>query len=337
MCRIITSIDSETWRDFVYNHPHGNIFQTPEMAEIYMQTKRREPIFIAALSNDGEIIALMQAMAISEIDGSLGCFSGRSIIQGGPLFIESDKSSTALKSLMENYDKIAHKKGLYTQIRNLHDNINISHIFKGLGYKYENHLNYFVDLTKSREELWENLSKKRRNGIRKAEKNGVIIEEIENRNLISSFYELIQETYRNAKLPLADITFFKSAFEILGPNKMVKFFLAKYKDKYIGAIGILIYKKIIYDWYAGASLEHLHLCPNDILTWHAIEWGHEKGYQTFDFGGAGKTDKEYGVRDFKKQFGGNLVNLGRYTKVYSPIRMKIAEMGFQVYRNLLLK
>ena len=29
------NIDKNKWSEFVYNHPHGNIFQTPEMYEVY--------------------------------------------------------------------------------------------------------------------------------------------------------------------------------------------------------------------------------------------------------------------------------------------------------------
>ena len=36
------------------------------------------------------------------------------------------------------------------------------------------------------------------------------------------------------------------------------------------------------------------------------------------FGGAGKPDKPYGVRDYKLKFGGQLVNWGRFEKVHKP-------------------
>lgn len=48
--RVTDSIDHEKWADFVYNHPHGNIFQTPEMREVYKRTKNYEPITLAAVS-----------------------------------------------------------------------------------------------------------------------------------------------------------------------------------------------------------------------------------------------------------------------------------------------
>jgi len=72
------------------------------------------------------------------------------------------------------------------------------------------------------------------------------------------------------------------------------------------------------------------------LVWHILKEGANNSYHTFNFGGAGKPNEEYGVREFKRRFGGEMVNFGRYTKVYSPIRMKIAEKGFEVYRRMIL-
>ena len=313
------SLKKEDWNEFVYKNPKENVFQTPEMFEVYKRTKRYEPIFLSAVDESDNILASLLAVVIKEFDGFFGSFSARSVIQGGPLFLESEEGVTAASILMQKYDDIAKKKALYTRIRMLHDTPQLSLLLKENGYVYEDHLNFLVDLTKPKEELWNSLSKKRRNDIRRAKKSGVTVKEIEDKNFIPIFYDLIHEAYKNAKLPLAKIDLFESIFGLLAQKNMAKFLLAEYEDNYIGAILILIYKETfmtrgdthehentkvfsyqrIYDWYAGACRDYLRLCPNDLLAWHSIEWGSENGYHTFDFGGAGKPDEEYGVRDFK--------------------------------------
>jgi len=336
MIEITNSPDIMHWSEFVYNHPHGNIFQTPEMAEVYKRTKNYEPVTLAAIdTKNDEILAVLQVAVIKEISGFLGTISARSIIQGGPLFIENESSIKALKVLMEHYDKIAQKKSLYTQIRTMRDTSNISDFLNSMGYEYEAHLNFLMDLTLPTDVLWRQLFKSRRNGINRAKRRGVIIEEVTDISLIPIVYNHLRETYKNAKLPLADISLFQHVFNVLTQKNMAKIFLAKHEDKYIGAIVVLIYKGVIYDWYAGASLGYLQLCPNDILPWHVMEWGSNNGYHTFDFGGAGNPNEEYGVREFKRQFGGELVNFGRYKKAHSSIKMKVVEKGFKVYRRFL--
>ena len=39
---IKNDIDKGFWSEFVLNHPHGNIFQTSEMYEVYQNTKKYE-------------------------------------------------------------------------------------------------------------------------------------------------------------------------------------------------------------------------------------------------------------------------------------------------------
>jgi len=74
---------------------------------------------------------------------------------------------------------------------------------------------------------------------------------------------------------------------------------------------------------------------NDLLVWHALEFGSQNRFRIFDFGGGGKPDEEYGVRDFKAKFGGTLVNYGRHMKIHSPLRLKLSREGYQLMRRFL--
>ena len=69
--------------------------------------------------------------------------------------------------------------------------------------------------------------------------------------------------------------------------------------------------------------------------WHILEWGANHAYKIYDFGGAGKPDEEYGVRDFKAKFGGTLVNYGRNKCIHSPLAMKFSEYGYSLLRKFL--
>ena len=166
MIKITESPDIKRWGEFVYNHPKGNIFQTPEMAEVYRSTERYKPITLAAIDNDN-IIAILLAVAIKEIRGILGTFSARSIIQGGPLFVENEMGFKAVSLLMEEYDKIAKKYVLYTEIRNVYDVSRFKLLFEKLGYKFEDHLNFLIDLNKPKEEIWRQIHRSMRKNIKK--------------------------------------------------------------------------------------------------------------------------------------------------------------------------
>jgi len=97
---------------------------------------------------------------------------------------------------------------------------------------------------------------------------------------------------------------------------------------------ILLYKKKIFDWYAGASSEHLNLFPNDAMVWHVLEYGCRNGCELFDFGGAGVPNEEYGVREFKKRFGGQLVEYNSFKKVHRPIIAGLGGKFLSFYRKI---
>lgn len=337
MIEITDSPDITKWSEFVHNHPHGNIFQTLEMAEVYRRTKNYEPIIIAAIdTKDDKILAVLLAVVIKE-KSVLGTFSARSIIHGGPLFINNQQGTDATLLILKEYENVATQKAIFTKIRMLHDVPQLSPILKEVNYEYEDHLNFLTDLTKGVDELWRQLYKSKRQAINKAKRIGVSAEEIEDKKRIPTFYARVKESYEKSRVPVADISLFESAFELLVPKTMCKFFLAKYKDSYVASTCFLCYNGLIFDWYGGVDRRFSACRANEFLEWHSLKWCAENGHHTFDFGGAGKPDEPYGPRQFKKEFGGELVNYGWWMKVHSPIKMKITEKGFNIYQKIFFK
>lgn len=70
------------------------------------------------------------------------------------------------------------------------------------------------------------------------------------------------------------------------------------------------------------------------MVYNILLWGKENNHHTFAFGGGGKPNEEYGPREFKRRFGGEFVNHGRYKKIYKEAKMKIAMMGLDVLRKV---
>lgn len=325
-------ISGKDWDNFVISHPNGNIFQSMALFQVYQDTKNYTPVKVAVIDSiSQEIQGVMMGVVIREMNGFLGNFSARSIVQGGPL-VKINTEKSVITELIAKYDSLVSHSALYNEIRNMYDMQELRNYIRN--YTYINHLNFEINLNQPIENLWKQIHKPRRKNITRAEKAGLAIEEIQNPDKIPIFYQLLLETYRNVKVPLADISLFESSFQHLYPKGMVKFFLACLDNEFIGARAMLIYKDRIYDWYAGAALDALSHYPNEFLVWHILKWGIEHNFSVFDFGGAGEPNKPYGPREFKRRFGGELVNHGRYIRQYSKGKMIIADMGFKVYRTL---
>jgi serine/alanine adding enzyme len=329
---ITDSIDPEQWHQFVLNHPNGNIFQTPEMFEVYKCTKNHYPIVFAVLDESGNILAIAQAIVIKEMKWVYSVFTARAIIQGGPLWVEGEDGIEAVRILMLHFDKIIKKKALYIELRNMWDMSQISFFLKEVGYKYEDHLNFLIDLRKSKDDLWLSLSKSRRKGVESSKRNNLTIEVMNQKEMIPVVYEYIKGIFKKLKNTPIDISIFTATYDILIPKNMARFFLVKKEEKYIGGRIVLLFNKNVYAWYRGSNSESKSLYPNDLMGWDIIERFHDEGYHMLDLGGAGNPNEKYGVRDFKKQFGGKLVNYGRFRKEYYPNLLKFSMKLFQIYK-----
>lgn len=330
---ITGSPDVGDWGRFISENPRGNIFQTPQMAQVYAKTRRMTPISLAALDRDKHIRALLLACVSEEKGGILSPLATRAVITGGPLCEDSPGGLCALSQLMEGYDRLIRKRAVFTEIRPLSEGPEHDAL-KDMGYVHEDHLNFLLDLRKSPEGLWKGLSKSRRCSVKSAKKSGVTVQEASTPEEVRTFYDLLCETYQRAKVPLADRSLFDSSLEVLGSRNEVKYFLVWHEGNCIGGVMLLIYKGRAYMWYLCGSREASRLYPSDLAVWHAIEWSANNGCVLFDFGGAGKPDKEYGVREFKKQYGGELVNIGRLRRVHSPAKMRFAETGYYAYQKI---
>ena len=322
------SIDRAQWEAFVASHPKGNVFQTPQMFDVYQQTPGYVPQVIA-LEQDKQMVGLMMWVVMRE-KGLKARFSARSIIQGAPL--AKDDKPEYIIALLEAYEKLRDKSVIYTQVRNHFEMLTVNDAFQQCGYWFESHLNFIITLD-NEEDVWNRIGKGRIKQIKKAQKNGLYVDVYEpgqiTDELIAQGYEVIRSVYQRAGLPLTDLE------QIKATNKqklLVVFVVRNAEGEMLGCRFGLLYRDSIYGWYAGSFSQYYSLFPNDILIWETLRWGIRKGYKTFDYGGAGEPNKPYGVRAFKQQMGGALVNFGRYEKIHRPALFKIGVMGIKMMR-----
>jgi len=322
----------QQWNEFVINHPSGNYFQSYDMFRVYNATRNYEPVF-TGIVNNGEIIGGMLAVIQKEPADIFGKFTSRSVIWGGPLIKEDDPN--AISTVLNTYNERISSNAIYSEFRNLWE---LSEIelqgFREAGYDYHEHLDIIHDLTIPVDVQLMNMHSGRRKNIRRAKRDGLKFSEITDSGGFESCLDLVRETYKQVKLPLPDVSFFKSSFSIMYEKGTLKVFAVIWHGKIIGSRLVLCFKDMIYDWYAGSDSDYLDKYPNDYLPWKIMEWGSNNGYKKFDFGGAGKPDVPYGVRNYKLKFGGKLVEFGRNKLIHKPIVYKAAETGFKVLRKI---
>ncbi len=331
---IVNTLPETAWKDFVLRHPAGNIFHTPEMFAVFAAAKGHRPSLWATLDGDGVVQALLLPVQITLWEGPLRRLTSRAVVYGGVLGNPDPAGQAALKALLEAYTRRARRQVLFTELRNLSDTAPLQATLSACGFVYEGHLNYLVDLSGSPDDVMRNIGRRTRKHIRRALRKGVVtVKQAATLREVSACYALLQRTYAAARVPLADESLFRAAFEVLGPHGMVSFWLA-YVDGEVAATSVeLGYKDTLYGWYGGLDRTHARHNPGELLMWHVLKWGVEQGYRVYDFGGAGKPHEEYGVREFKAKFGGELVNFGRYTCTHQPFLLGLSRLGYQTLRR----
>jgi serine/alanine adding enzyme len=333
---VVQQLDEGVQREFIDNHPQAKIFHTPEMFQVFARAKGHRPSLWAVVNSSGRPLALMLPVQVTLMGGLLHRFTARAIAYGSVLCAPGPKGREALTMLIQAYKEETRGNALFTELRNLSDLSDLQPVLNGNGFIYEHHLNYLVDLNRPPEAILQSMGRRTRKKIRSALRQGeVIIEEADRREQVALCYKLLHRTYGIAHVPLADRSLFEAAFDVLYPRGTVKFLLARLGDAYVAGSVELVYKDTIYGWYGGVDRAYSDHIPNELLLWHIFQWGAENGYKVYDFGGAGKPDEEYRVRDFKAKFGGELVCFGRNTYVHTPALMRLSRWAYSVYRRFL--
>jgi serine/alanine adding enzyme len=323
---VVTDVPADAWRDFLASTPGASIFQTPEMSRVYGETKGYRPQ-VVALETGGQIRGLMLSAVISFGAAAMSRVTGRTICVGGPL-----GDAAALPGLLAAHDAIALRRSLLTQIRNL-DAPSERSVFERSGYLWEDHLNFIVDLTKGEPTLWAAMSKARRKGISLGERSGL---DIRNLNLdeLGQGYSLLRETYRRVGVPLADISLFRSGYEILVRQGILWVMAATLHGAPCAVRFVLCWQRTLYDWYAGSNNIGRDAHADEWLLWEILKRGITQGCQLFDFGGAGPPGEPYGPGEFKRRFGGKEVHPGRWERVYHPLTARAAKVSYALWRHL---
>lgn len=335
--RVERRLEVGVWRDFVARHPQGNVFHTPEMFEAFSRVPGYRPSLWAAVDDhSGDVLALLTPVQIALSNGPMSRLTSRDIAYGSLLYRQDGRGQKALRHLLDAYKRAASRHSLFTELRNLSSLSAIQPLLGNSGFIYEDHLDFLVDLSQPEDVLWQRMSKSARKHIRRAQKHeDLAVVEAGTSKQLSEIYSLLRMTYDHARIPLADFSLFQALFEVLRPRQMAQFFVVYYRDMPIAGSVELLFNRTMYGFYGGADRQFANLNPTELLQWRLFQWGQEHGYSVYDFGGAGKPDEEYGVRDFKAKFGGDLVNYGRNVCVHAPRLLEVSKRGYAVYRRLM--
>ena len=320
-------LDPQQWQALVDSSPYATWFQTKEAYAFYAANPNEIKPFAVGINEDNNLKGLVVGYITNEKNSLKQFFTRRAIIIGGPLLAE-DISNEALSMLLTSLKNLPSLQGgaggrlpIYIETRNFHDYSRWREVFETCGFLYQPHYDIHVHCDTAHQ-----MSEQRIRQVKKALKNGATICEAQSEQEIRDWYRILSQLYRTkVRTPLFSEEFFLRFYR----NGVGKYLLVKHQGKVIGGMMCPILKnKAIYEWYVcGLDEEYRDQYPSVMATHAAIEYAKQNNLPLFDFMGAGKPDIPYGVRDFKMEFGGELVEHGRFLCVRKPLLYWIGKMG----------
>ncbi|MCX6692944.1 MAG: GNAT family N-acetyltransferase, partial [Methanomicrobiales archaeon] len=190
----------------------------------------------------------------------------------------------------------------YVRVRTVPDLLD-SRPFRWTGYRVEPMYTYRVDLSKGREVVYQRFDRKLRDSIRRADREGVTVEEGGKEDLIalraSLSYRFAQQGFRSRDAS----SYLLALMDHFYPINM-KVYSAYYRGARVGGMVALAYKGGMALWIGVPKIQIPGISPNDLVQWRAIAWAADQGYAYYELMDGGDNER---LRYFKAKYSPDLV------------------------------
>lgn len=331
MTRMLTygDIDRTEWRHLVLRSATGTWFQSPEAYAFYASLPALLQPFVLAVETDGRLRGVCVGYVTLDSNPLRQFFTRRAIILGGPCLAD-DATPAEAESLLSNVKcKLKSEiSPIFIESRNFNDYSPWREAFRRAGFAYRPHLNYHV----ATDGFEVRLSDNRKRQLRKVSTDGLVtcttaVSEAE----IVEWYGVLSVLYRTkVRTPLFPVDFFLTAFR----QGVGRFLLVKFSGRVIGGSMVVSDGKCVYEWFeCGLNTRFREQYPSVMATFAGIQLAQQTACARYDMMGAGEPGVPYGVRDFKSEFGGTLVEHGRFLHIAHPFLYRLGALAVRLLKG----
>ena len=163
---------------------------------------------------------------------------------------------------------------------------------------------FWIDLTKSEDELLKNFHPKTRYNIRLAQKQGVEVTEDNSDKAFEKYLELTNETSKRQGFYAHTEKYHRLMWKYLKPAGIAHLLVAKYKEEIITTWILFAFKDFLYYPYGASTDKYKNVMANNLMMWEAICLGRSLGLKTFDLWG---REEGKGFTKFKEGYNPKVV------------------------------
>lgn len=247
---------------------------------------------------------------------------------------------------------------------------NLVSFLKNLGYHhngftigYTKEIQYrwsfYLKINKPLDDIMNDMDKRCRRSLKKAQQYPLITKEVDINN-IKEFKKIMEHTCQRHNCFDRTIAYYQKIKEVFN-DKALLLIVYLDKDKYLAnfkndklynkiknrmekfiplSAGVFIYDKYYMHYvYGGTYKEYMPFMAQYKLQFDMITYAQNKKLPIYDFGGISGNfvlgSKDYGVYEFKRGFGGNVIEyIGEFDLVVNRLFYFIYYITFDIYRRL---
>ena len=284
-----TSVERQSWDDYVSSHPAGTIFHTRSWLDA---------ICVSYGHQEHSLLLVSSGNKRKKMEGILPLFQIKSYLfgnylvsipfaeQGGPI---GDDQEASLH-LAEQAVQISRDQNLdYLELRNKEPLPDFRSKDLYFGFQRE--------ILPELEDNLKAIPRKSRRMVRQGIKNQLQV--CTGNHLLPQFYSLLARNFRSLGTPIFPYIWFESLLRAFGDQALV-LLIQDREGAYIAGVLSFFYRDRVLPYYAGSLLQYRNLAPNDFMYWKLMEYAWERGYKVFDFG---RSKKNTGSYSFKTHWG----------------------------------
>ena len=204
--------------------------------------------------------------------------------------------------LLENIECQLKQSGVFKIVFASYHSHNSNDLLPLSGYNITVRNEYEIDLTREENVLFEALKSKKRNHVRRAEKNGVLTQVVNSSEAVELVEKLHNLSMKRRGLPLSNMREDAVATRrILFDSGRIRVLVSFLEEEPVCAYLLGVFNGHAYGLRSGSSDIGNRKGAPVHLRWTAIEFFKKEGFDILSFGGA--HQEESGVRKFKQELG----------------------------------
>jgi hypothetical protein len=310
---LLTRVEPGAWNAEVVRLK-GGPFHTYEWSQFSCENNRTEPKYIKWGKGDGAV----EAIGLGQIRRTE--FAGHSLLTS--FSMGSFPAVTNAECLKESLRAlIRYCQGHRIDLLQMHSFGTPlgTELLEEFEFQVEKRWEFIVAMDSSEDDLWKRLHTKKRNLIRKGQKEGLQVNRVFGLQDVMEFRALTVETYnrkteQHVSFPKpADETYYRLLKERLMDTGLGRLYMAYGDERAISGSFFVGFNRSAYYMLSSASEEGLRRAAPDLTLWKAMTDYRKEGFHLFNLGGLSERElnglplEGSGLYHFKKRFSADVL------------------------------